>query len=149
MDKSCSACGVRKTADQFYAYAHSKDGLRGKCKSCMNAAEKARYQRTRQKRILQTRSRQQERHDFLLAYLLEHPCVDCGETDPVVLEFDHVRGKKVAGISRLVRSGTLQRVKDELAKCDVRCANCHRKVTASRGKHWSWVATRTEPLHTD
>jgi hypothetical protein len=67
-------------------------------------------------------------------YLSAHPCVDCGEADPVVLEFDHVRGEKVRGIARMM-SGThsVKTIMAEIGKCDVRCANCHRRVTAARG----------------
>jgi hypothetical protein len=70
---------------------------------------------------------------LVMAYLLEHPCVDCGEDDPVVLEFDHREPAAKSfnigdGVSRAY--GT-QRVKDEIAKCDVRCANCHRRKTSS------------------
>ena len=39
----------------------------------------------------------------LVAYLFEHPCVDCGEDDPVVLDSDHVGDDKTATISDLVR----------------------------------------------
>lgn len=70
----------------------------------------------------------------LLSYFKSHPCIDCGEPDPVVLEFDHVRGEKAFNISTAIRLGrNWDRVLPEIAKCDVRCANCHRRVTAARG----------------
>lgn len=63
-------------------------------------------------------------------YLCNHPCVDCGESDPVVLEFDHVRGVKDTNVANLISgAGRMQRLMDEIAKCDVRCANCHRRKT--------------------
>lgn len=76
----------------------------------------------------------QEKRAWLINYLEERPCVDCGESDPVVLEFDHVRGEKKANVSGLMgRRGSLIRLQEEVAKCEVRCANCHRRVTARRG----------------
>lgn len=62
-------------------------------------------------------------------------CVDCGESDPVVLDFDHVVGEKVASVSKLFRSASKERIEAELAKCEVRCSNCHRKRTA---KQFDW-----------
>lgn len=63
-------------------------------------------------------------------------CVDCGEKDPFVLDFDHVRGVKIAGISKMLQTGTsVQAVLDEVKKCDIRCANCHRRKTA-RERGW-------------
>lgn len=60
-------------------------------------------------------------------FLKEHPCVHCGETDPVVLEFHHRDGEqKEATIAYLVRH-RWARVAGEIAKCDVTCANCHRR----------------------
>ena len=66
-------------------------------------------------------------------YLDTHPCVDCGESDHVVLDFDHVEGEKLFDISTAVYSGyATQTLEDEAAKCEVRCANCHRRVTHQR-----------------
>ena len=67
----------------------------------------------------------------------EHPCVDCGEADPVVLTFDHVRGEKVANVADLIWSKhSLAAVQAEVAKCDVRCANCHTRRTAAVAGWW-------------
>ena len=74
---------------------------------------------------------------FLLAYLSEHPCIDCGEIDPIVLEFDHREGtNKAFNLGEACnRSMSLTSVKAEVTKCDVRCANCHRRVTYRRAGH--------------
>lgn len=71
------------------------------------------------------------RKAFVREYLQRHPCIDCGESDVRVLEFDHVRGNKVANISDMVSSNRVgfRRLEDEIAKCVVRCANCHRRKT--------------------
>lgn len=72
-----------------------------------------------------------ERNEYLVGFLREHPCVDCGESDPVVLEFDHL-GEKKFSISKGLQERNWQSVLDEMAKCDVVCANCHRRRTSQR-----------------
>ncbi len=68
---------------------------------------------------------------FIEAYLREHGCVDCGLIDPIVMEFDHVLPGKIADLSTMVRDGSpLGKIRAEIAKCEVRCANCHRRKTA-------------------
>lgn len=70
---------------------------------------------------------------FLRGYAAEHGCADCGEDDWVVLEFDHVRGKKRGDLARMANQGvSIDTLKKEIAKCEVRCANCHRRVTHKR-----------------
>ena len=67
----------------------------------------------------------------LVEYLLEHPCVDCGNADLRVLDLDHLDpSRKVDCISRLMQNGVWKRVAAEIEKCEVRCANCHRIKTA-------------------
>jgi hypothetical protein len=60
-------------------------------------------------------------------------CVDCGESDPRVLDFDHVYGEKITNISDMVGSSySIKTIKEEIRKCDVRCSNCHRIKTIER-----------------
>jgi hypothetical protein len=97
---------------------------------------RAHYEANRQLYISRARERgiavRKERIEYLVEYFLEHPCVDCGETDPLVLEFDH-REDKSFNISEGLRDRSWQSILDEIEKCDVVCANCHRRRTARRG----------------
>jgi hypothetical protein len=61
--------------------------------------------------------------------LKNKPCVDCGEIfPPVAMDFDHVRGEKVATIAQM-RSWPWDQTLLELSKCELICANCHRVRT--------------------
>ena len=60
-------------------------------------------------------------------------CVDCGVKNPIILEFDHVKGDKINNIADMVnQSYGLKTLKEEIRKCEVRCANCHRIKTHER-----------------
>ncbi|MGN7859566.1 hypothetical protein ACTJI8_03200 [Microbacterium sp. 22303] len=80
----------------------------------------------------QHRARNFER---MIEYLLVHPCVDCGIADPVVLEFDHLpEFTKRFEIARAITASTRSwaAIAEEISKCEVVCANCHRRRTARR-----------------
>lgn len=74
--------------------------------------------------------RLRNRH-FVRGYLSMNPCVDCGETDIMVLDCDHVdRALKTQSICMAVGTGWgLSKIVEELFKCESRCANCHRRRT--------------------
>jgi hypothetical protein len=84
--------------------------------------------RERQKALRRARRQLQYR---LINEYKARGCADCGEKDPVVLDLDHVRGKKVRAVAMMV-GGPTDKLLDELQKCEPRCANCHRRVTARR-----------------
>jgi hypothetical protein len=106
------------------------------CRPCRSAYHREHYQANEERYITLAGQRKkalvEERTLYVAAFLREHPCVDCGEDDPIVLEFDHRRDKKFS-ISAGLQGRRWQDVLDEIAKCEVVCANCHRSRTATRG----------------
>lgn len=91
---------------------------------------------TDKQRTSELQARHRERNFLrLLEYLRDHPCVDCSEADPIVLDFDHLPGhEKRFDISRAVSGSTRSwtAILAEIGKCEVVCANCHRRRTAAR-----------------
>jgi hypothetical protein len=132
MKRRCKNCSSK---GPFYKCKNSPDGLRAICKVCVNNSNKAWREANPEKWADSVRRRKERATDvkraFVEQWLATHPCIDCSEDDPVVLEFDHVRGKKVSGISEMViQYCSLAKLEEEVKKCDVRCANCHRRKTA-------------------
>lgn len=61
------------------------------------------------------------------------PCADCGQTYPYyVMQFDHVADDKVGNVSDILRNGVHRAAREEMAKCDLVCANCHAERTFRR-----------------
>lgn len=100
------------------------------------------HQKTRESKRRQRARKQRTIADYLSA----HPCVDCGESDLVVLQFDHRDHRaKEFNVSHLLRSGSLERLLTEVAKCDVRCSNCHIRRTASQFGSWRLKLVSLDP----
>ena len=86
-------------------------------------------QTLKQKRKLQDQKNKRRRKlkQWYWNILKESPCVDCGETDYRCLDFDHVRGEKNRGVFEMVHACfSKPKILVEMAKCEVRCARCHR-----------------------
>lgn len=107
----------------------------GRCKACKSVYNRQHY--VENKATYLAKAKRNELNQkikncrLVCEYLSTHPCVDCGELDPIVLEFDHV-GPKLADVGTLLRKHSWKLIAAEIAKCEVRCANCHRRVTARR-----------------
>jgi NAD-dependent dihydropyrimidine dehydrogenase PreA subunit len=133
--RACYRCHELKPVDDF-AWRRREKGQRDSfCRPCRSAYGKEHYAANRQRYIDQaavvTRRRRLERTHYLLEFFESHPCVDCGETDPVVLEFDHV-GEKSFNIGSVLSNLKWETILAEIEKCEVVCANCHRRRTARR-----------------
>jgi hypothetical protein len=136
--KRCSTCGETKPVTDFNVRRSAPDGRQPRCRDCCRdwyLRHKAEHMAGVARRNKAYRVQTQE---LLAAYLMEHPCLDCGETDIRCLEFDHrERGDKTAPISILLQRGRAWRtIEKEIEKCDVRCANCHRRRTADQFSTW-------------
>jgi hypothetical protein len=138
--KQCSICGEYKDEKEFNFRNQARNLRWGICKVCQAGQRKIWYENNKEKHIKKVRvNRLQavaEGQAYIWAYLSKHPCVDCGETNPIVLEFDHVRGKKIKAVGDFARAGySIETIAAEIAKCEVRCANCHR-IKTHRERGW-------------
>lgn len=144
--KTCTKCGVEKAIDEF-PWKNSKKGKRhAVCKSCTAVRSNNWYHANKEHHLRNvmnhTLKNRQKLKDYVGDYLSKNPCVVCGETDPVVLEFDHIQGKDAA-IAELIRLNVpLTRLQEEIEKCQVLCCNCHKRKTA---KERGWYRCRELP----
>lgn len=141
--KTCVLCKIEQPLGNFNKRALSKDGLQTVCRKCNRARSKQYYLNNHDKhrKAVQENNKayKKRNRDFLVEYLGNHPCVDCGNTDIRVLEFDHLPGtEKINGVARVASSGaSLNTLQKEVEKCEVRCRNCHMIKTYERiGGSW-------------
>lgn len=139
--KRCDNCGEIKSLAEFNRNRTKTDGLQTQCRACSNIESRRYYEADKKAHLARVtknkRERKIENRSRVVAYLACHPCVDCGEADIVVLEFDHVRGEKTTDVSRMISKGYVWKtIAAEIEKCDVRCANCHRRRTV-KARHGS------------
>jgi hypothetical protein len=126
----CTACGQIKPLELFNQSSTSL------CAEWFRVYRQAHYRLNREAYIQRNNRVLAHRRgrwvQLLWEYLERHPCVDCGVKDARVLEFDHRDPlTKLESVSLVARQGIAwQRIEAEIAKCDVRCANCHRRRTA-------------------
>jgi HNH endonuclease len=133
--RRCGRCGELKPADDFAWRRKEKGQRHNYCRPCHSEYHREHYLANKQRYITQAaehkRKARIEQTKLLLEYFKQHPCVDCGETDAVVLEFDHIRDKSFA-IGTALTSYGWDKIVAEIEKCEVVCANCHRRRTARR-----------------
>ncbi len=81
-----------------------------------------------------------DRHEKMAAYLADKSCESCGISDIRVLDFDHIEpSKKKFSISRGLNNGwAWDVIMEEVQKCRILCANCHRIVTAEQQNSHKW-----------
>ena len=142
MKKICPGCGQERDTEHDFNWRHKERGIRHtRCKYCQAQVSKQHYKDNKQSYFDRVRTREvgviEDNQKRLADYLCRHPCIDCGQTDIRVLEFDHVRGDKSNNIARMVGKGfSWSTIEAEIAKCEVRCANCHRIKTNERSGWW-------------
>lgn len=133
--KRCSKCTEEKDESEFAIKRKGK--LQSHCKPCGREMTRNHYHNNKEYYFSRNKKRKLKAREFILSFLKENPCVVCGEADIVVLEFDHLDPKlKSANIAVLINSAYgLPSIKKEIAKCQVLCANCHKRKTA---KDYGW-----------
>src|SRR3990172_413073 len=107
------------------------------CANCHAVRTQRRWQQRRPvgaSKYLERKRRNWRWHARVLLVLRAVPCQDCQRTySPYSMEFDHRDPpEKYQGVTRMVGRASLRRIMEEVAKCDVVCANCHRMRTFRR-----------------
>lgn len=134
--KKCSTCKKSKPLDEFSKKKSRADGRQSNCKSCHKEYRKQHYIKNKQKYISKAAKWRLNQKQILLEYLSNKCCKDCGNKDVRVLEFDHIEDNKEFCIGQKVGQVSIERLKKEIDKCEVVCANCHRIRTINRGNHY-------------
>lgn len=138
-------CGRCRNDLPLSAFNNSSEfGRQGYCREC----QRAWYRAHRGQHVANVNANSKRYRDryraFVLEYLREHPCIDCGEPDRDVLEFDHVRGKNRT-VSRMT-TAPLELLIAEIELCEVRCVNCHMRRTADQ---FGWRKAREMDFDAD
>jgi hypothetical protein len=133
----CGRCHAAKLLTEFPIKNAARGTYGSYCLPCRRDYAKEHYRKNVAAYIARAKVRapidRKRNRQFVADYLSTHPCVDCGETDPIVLEFDHRDPKtKTDDVGRLIHSTTVANIRAEVDKCDVRCGNCHRIRTAAQ-----------------
>jgi len=99
-------------------------------KSDQLACQRKHYRANAAAYVQRARARKNKVRAQLRAYRSTLKCSRCPESHPACLDFHHV-GEKTISIALAIGAGwSWKRILSEIAKCEVLCANCHRKL------HW-------------
>jgi hypothetical protein len=100
------------------------------------------HQRHKAKRLTKIYERRERLWEFYNQLKENLECTQCGESHPATLQFHHLDPqKKDFNLSESIRQGySAERIKREIAKCTVLCANCHAKL------HYEWAKEEKQPL---
>ena len=139
----CTKCFIEKPIEDFPWKSRVLNRRHTVCKPCAASRSRGWYANNKDSHIQNVMAHKkidrQEARQFVWDYLSEHPCVICGEADPVVLEFDHINGKKETVSALIANGATIERLKQEIDRCQVLCSNCHARKTA---KERGWFRNR-------
>ena len=152
MSRLCRGCGALHPLDHF-AFKNAASGKRhSRCRACCRLVSQQHYSNNKRAYIERNQRnnplQREANRIFVTQYLCKHPCVKCGESDPVVLEFNHLQpATKTANICDMIHFRVSPaRIRLEIAKCEVLCANCHQRHTTRQslahyklaiGEKWS------------
>ena len=133
--KLCPKCHTEQSLESFPKSRTRKSGIYPYCKSCCTKRSREYKRKFPEKETAYNHKRKLASRKKIRDYLRGKGCQICGETDPVVLQFHHLRDKE-ANVSNLISNGRKwERVLEEIEKCQILCANCHfRKTAKERGR---------------
>ena len=138
--KQCTLCKQEKPLSEYNKKASRPDGKQNVCRECNRARSKQYYAENQKKHIKNiaiNRNKYREiNQQYVINYLLQHPCAKCGETDIRALQFDHQNNKEENVSRAIAKPWSLKRLACEIDKCVVLCASCHFIKTSIEQNHF-------------
>lgn len=125
--KLCTKCGQVKPISEFGKNKSKKDGLQTHCKECVKLYKQQHYLDNKEYYKEKAKAYKHKCRENLNNFKQDLKCSICGEDRWWVLDFHHINPQeKENNISHLIDSPT--KLQQELQKCIVVCANCHRDL---------------------
>lgn len=128
--KVCSVCGLEKSLTDFSWRNKSKGTLQSRCKSCQRSMDNNNYAKSsirRDKIRISGSLWKKSFRDWFHDLKKDKCCVKCGDERIYVLEFHHIDpSTKLFNVSNPTTQSKIK-IKDEVEKCVILCANCHRE----------------------
>lgn len=125
--KKCSKCKVIKSIVEFGLNRSTSDQLQKYCRLCRKVSDHNHYRRNKLQCYVRVAKRRMEISAWFRSIKKLSHCLECGNSDPWVLDFHHL-SKKSKDVSTMVCQGySIKAIEAEISKCIVLCANCHRK----------------------
>ncbi len=130
--KTCPGCNTSKPDNAFGKHKRRPDGLQTVCKVCKKTMDANYYASNREAQLARNRENLRRRRDEVVAYKQSKGCLYCPENDPCCLDFHHTDDNKEFSLGGALSKVSHSTFWNEVAKCVVICANCHRKLHAGR-----------------
>ena len=128
--KICTKCKRELPIENFRWKNKANNKRHSQCKECQSKQEKQHYKEslTRKKSVISTQQNMLERNTAFLNEIKSCGCAKCGDKRLYVLDFHHKdKALKDGTINHFRKSASLENLKNEVDKCIVLCANCHRE----------------------
>lgn len=131
MKKQCTKCKQWKDEEEF-SWKNKSEGKRhSQCKECRRKADNQRYKEdvNRRDSVKMVHKNQVKFiRDYIQDVKKHSKCAICGESRWYVLDFHHIKDKKFTIAQKIPEGCSLDTIKEEISKCIVLCANCHRAL---------------------
>ena len=128
--KTCYQCKEELPLSEFAFRNKKKKLYASMCKNCQKKYNKEWYKKNKEKVIKDVSKRKKEIQSFIREYKKELCCEICSENHPACLVFHHIDNtNKDYNVSTMGKYGlSKKKIIEEISKCKVLCANCHRKL---------------------
>ncbi len=130
--KICTICKVNKTRENFAKNRSRSDGIQNICRPCKKKYDAVYFQKYKQEQLVRNRKHRKEQRLVINEAKAKIGCAFCEEFDFCCLDFHHCNGDKKQCVSTMFGRVGIEKLWAEIEKCEVVCANCHRKLHAGR-----------------